>query len=396
MTKLEQLSVKRGQNKIFGSVRGVIAFMFDVSNAMLKFSKIMLSKISTAYNPANAFQRDGNAALLVTKTKDMLFKSLNMFKSKATFQRNGDAATFVSITDGSAKTSTVTKVKFLSFYFATNLGLTLYNKFIMLTVSSPKSFETNLANTAQHSSPYLLTALHCLAGVIGTQVLFLAGAFTIKPLTAKDKLKLTAFSILYTANIAISNASLDLVTVPFHQVVRAISPVFTVGIYHLIYNAIYTPQTYISLIPITLGVALATYGDYTATTHGFLLTLLGALLAAIKTVTTNRMQTSGLHLSALELLYRMSGPALIQSLLLAYLHDEFNPFAMHAHFTTPAPAFLITLAINGALAFTLNYTSFSANKKAGALTMTVLANVKQVLTVVLAIVVWKLEVSYLN
>ena len=52
--------------------------------------------------------------------------------------------------------------------------------------------------------------------------------------------------------------------------------------------------------------------------------------------------------------------------------------------------------VNGALAFALNYTSFTANKKAGALTMTVAANVKQILTVLLAVVFWGLEVGYIN
>jgi hypothetical protein len=39
--------------------------------------------------------------------------------------------------------------------------------------------------------------------------------------------------------------------------------------------------------------------------------------------------------------------------------------------------------MNGAIAFGLNVVSFTANKKTGALTMSVAANVKQVLTIVL-------------
>lgn len=43
----------------------------------------------------------------------------------------------------------------------------------------------------------------------------------------------------------------------------------------------------------------------------------------------------------------------------------------------------LTVIFNGAVAFGLNVVSFTANKKAGALTMDVAANVKQVLTIVL-------------
>lgn len=177
---------------------------------------------------------------------------------------------------------------------------------------------------------------------------------------------------------------------------RAISPVFTIGIYRIVFSATYTTQTYISLIPVMAGVGLATYGDYNATTFGFLMTVLGAILAAVKTVTTNRMQTSGLHLSALELLYRMSPYAFMQSLILAYYHGEFDPFSLHSHLTWPGPGLIAMLVVNSALAFTLNYTSFSANKKVGALTMAVVANVKQILTVVLSILLWNLKVDYLN
>jgi hypothetical protein len=44
-----------------------------------------------------------------------------------------------------------------------------------------------------------------------------------------------------------------------------------------------------------------------------------------------------------------------------------------------------TILFNGAVAFGLNVVSFTANKKAGALTMDVAANVKQVLTIVLCV-----------
>ncbi|KAG8747584.1 UAA transporter [Ceratobasidium sp. 428] len=46
------------------------------------------------------------------------------------------------------------------------------------------------------------------------------------------------------------------------------------------------------------------------------------------------------------------------------------------------------LALNGSLAFLLNYVSFMSSRRAGALSMIVAANVKQVLTVLLALLVF--------
>lgn len=76
-----------------------------------------------------------------------------------------------------------------------------------------------------------------------------------------------------------------MVSIPFHQIMRSTCPVFTVLIYRLRYHRQYSSKTYLSLIPIVLGVGLATYGDYYFTVTGFLLTLLGVILASIKVYT---------------------------------------------------------------------------------------------------------------
>jgi hypothetical protein len=76
----------------------------------------------------------------------------------------------------------------------------------------------------------------------------------------------------------------SLASIPFHQIMRSACPVFTVLIYRLRYHRTYSTTTYLSLIPIVLGVGLVTYGDYYFTAPGFLLTLLGVVLAAIKVV----------------------------------------------------------------------------------------------------------------
>lgn len=191
------------------------------------------------------------------------------------------------------------------------------------------------------------------------------------------------------------NACSAMVTVPFHQIIRAITPVFTVAIYRIFFSGIYSLGTYLSIVPVILGVGLTTYGDYYATSLGFFLTLLGAMLAAIKTVVTNRMQTAGVHFSAMELLYRLSPLAVVQSILMAYYYGELASFQQYA--TEPGHMGrreIFSLAVNAAMAFGLNFTSFTANKKAGALTMTVAANLKQILAVLLSIIFWHLRVHW--
>ena len=108
----------------------------------------------------------------------------------------------------------------LTLYFALNLWLTLYNKSVLI----------------HFPFPYTLTALHALCGTIGASILLrlqgpdlsgstLMGGTTQKPswsffhkitpdLSFGESIVLLFFSMLYTINIVVSNASLRLVTVP--------------------------------------------------------------------------------------------------------------------------------------------------------------------------------------
>lgn len=216
---------------------------------------------------------------------------------------------------------------------------------------------------------------------------------TLPLVTSLCKCKLSLLAHKHTSN---SNFS-ALVTIPFHQILRATTPVFIIAIYRVAFDSTYPVETYCSLVPVIVGVGLATYGDYYATITGFVMTLLGAILAAVKTVATNRLQTAGLHLNALELLHRMAPLAMLQAFLVAYLNGEVaacRKFGfLEGNINATACAIL---AANGAIAFGLNLISFSANKKVGALTMTVAANVKQILTLVLSFLCWKMEVGWMN
>jgi hypothetical protein len=187
-----------------------------------------------------------------------------------------------------------------------------------------------------------------------------------------------------------------MVSVPFHQIMRSTTPMFAIFIYRVVYGRSYSASTYLSLVPLIFGVVLTTYGDYYFTTIGFACTLLGTVLAATKTIVTNRLMTGSLALPALEILLRMSPLAAVQSLAFAYFTGEteaFQCWVADGHLTLFTA---IALAGNGAIAFLLNISSFETNKIAGALTITVCGNVKQCLTILLGIVLFNVKVGPLN
>ncbi|KAI0057273.1 TPT-domain-containing protein [Artomyces pyxidatus] len=311
----------------------------------------------------------------------------------------------------------------LSLYFFLNLVLTLYNKTVL--VSFP--------------FPYTLTALHALAGSLGGRFLLQHEFYEPQTLSVVDHIILSAFSVLYSVNIAISNVSLDLVTVPFHQVVRAATPIFTTFISWYFFNAHFSAHKLASLVPVIAGVGLATYGDYYFTTWGFLLTLFGTFLAAFKTIATHLLQSpplnaptlphplqrtlrlptpflpisvaiprfptlrpSRLNLHPLDLLTRMSPLAFAQCIFYAHIAGELDILRYgqddaSAYLYSRRPAtYSVFLAINALIAFGLNVVSFEANRRAGALSMGVAANVKQVLTVMCAVSLFHLTITPAN
>ncbi|KAG9715366.1 TPT-domain-containing protein, partial [Aureobasidium melanogenum] len=162
--------------------------------------------------------------------------------------------------------STRVKMICLGLYFAMNLGLTLYNKAVL----------------DKFAFPWLMTTLHATCAAVGCYALLLAGHIKLSYLTRQDNYVLVAFSVLFTINIAISNVSLEMVSVPFHQIARSTCPVATILIYRWFYGRSYAKATYMALIPIVLGVGLSTYGDYYFSLMGASLTFLGVFLAAIK------------------------------------------------------------------------------------------------------------------
>jgi hypothetical protein len=153
----------------------------------------------------------------------------------------------------------------------------------------------------------------------------------------------------------------------------------------------YGPQTYFSLLPIIGGIFLIYYGSLDSDGSSLCFTLLGALLASNKTIYTNWLQTrQQLPFTAIELLHTIIPVAATQSAIWAYMNGEVDEFLVKEIYGRNLSWALIwCLPFSGLLAFLLNWSSFTANKATGALSMTVAGNVKQILTLMLAMILFE-------
>ena len=91
---------------------------------------------------------------------------------------------------------------YVGLYLVFNLALTLYNKYVL----------------DNFPYPYTLTAVHSFCNVIGCTIARFKGYYSPIKLSKFEIITLVFFSTLYTINIAVSNLSLSLVSVPVHQV----------------------------------------------------------------------------------------------------------------------------------------------------------------------------------
>lgn len=287
---------------------------------------------------------------------------------------------------------------------------------------------TNKQVVSQTFCPHLLTATHAFCTLITTHFVSSFSdkvvhhhrrtrSTTFTRLGVRAHTVLVCFSLLYTINIAISNLSLGLVSLSLHQTIRATAPAITVLISVILLSrpvSSYSTSTYLSLIPIIAGVILATappttheigpQRQETSSLKGFIITFVGAVLAVFKTILTNalqRKQTSylteqsaprfnlSLHLSPTTLIRYTAPYAVFQALLFAWWAGEFLRIQQVLGWirSNAAPPVtdrtMVVTAFNVIAAALLNIASFEANRRCGPLAMAVVANLKQVVILIL-------------
>jgi hypothetical protein len=190
----------------------------------------------------------------------------------------------------------------------------------------------------------------------------------------------------------------------FHQIVRAATPFFTTLFSWYLFNTRFNRYQISSIVIVVFGVCLSTYGDYYFTTWGFTITLVGTVLAALKTIMTHKIQTAPLvtqsneaqpksyrvyipigpvsissallsrvrrhrlQLHPLDLLTHLSRLALVQCVAYAYFFGEIS--LVLGRSSHSGVLWQITLISgNGIIACALNIVSFEANRRSGALSM---------------------------
>lgn len=278
--------------------------------------------------------------------------------------------------------SRFTQTFWLIIWMANNIFVTILNKAAFAKVD--------------FKYPYALSTIHMACNIIGCQLYF-AFSRSIKPkqVETSSRKAILIFSFIFSLNIAIGNTSLRWVSVNFNQVCRALVPAFVLVINTVWFRKALSWKRVWAVLPIIVGVALAFYGDMSYTTLGAFYTILCVFLAALKAVVSGELLTGDLKLHPIDLLSKMCPIALLQIGIVSVLTGEVHEIVYRWNELAHSSALQVVL-LSGVLSFSLNLSSFIANKVTSALTLCVAANVKQVLLVAFGTVYFGDAVSLIN
>lgn len=277
---------------------------------------------------------------------------------------------------------------YMAGYFCANLILTLHTKWLL----SKTGF----------SFPWILSGLHIAVSGIGAWITLEVGSggeYKFMKINWSFMVKIALFSTLYSINIAMSNVSMKYVSLALHQVTRSGTPLITLLLEFIILGKMTSKWCVASLIPVVAGIILTVLGEmkgFEFTGFGMFLTILGVVLSSLKGVMTNFMLVGGFKMHPLELITLVAPLAASQCVLMSIVTGESSTIYAQYNPRSFDNLLLMGLLANASLAFFLNWISFAVNKETSALAMTVAGNVKQAVSIGLAVIIFSTPLTLLN
>ncbi|KAI0331622.1 TPT-domain-containing protein [Cubamyces sp. BRFM 1775] len=201
-----------------------------------------------------------------------------------------------------------------------------------------------------------------------------------------------------------SSMAISRIPVSTVHTIKALSPLFTVAAYALLFGVSYSPKTYISLLPLTLGVMLACSFDMSASNATGLLCAFGSAIVFVsqniffkKIVPSGPSSQSSHKLDKLNLLFYSSGMAFmlmipiwvyydLPALLAASADPTHVAHPSHGHGASGHHSVLYYFVANGTVHFAQNIIAFVILASTSPVTYSIASLIKRVAVICIAIV----------
>jgi drug/metabolite transporter (DMT)-like permease len=249
----------------------------------------------------------------------------------------------------------------------------------------------------QFAYPLTLTGVHMLVCSVGawlTLRVFKAVPFVQIPL-ANCLTNVFPLALIFFVNIILGNISLRFIPVSFMQTIKSAVPAFTVLLQVFGLGMTFPRGTYLALVPVVGGVAMATATEVNFEMIGFTCALVACLTTAVQSVLSSVLLTGQYRLDSVNLLYYMAPLAFLVNLPFAY-YFEAEDVMNRSYVDVSAHEIVLLLFLSGFVAFLLNLSVFFAIKSTSALTFTVFGNLKVVIVILLSVIIFQNEITAYN
>lgn len=212
----------------------------------------------------------------------------------------------------------------------------------------------------------------------------------------KQFFKILALSAIFCFSVVCGNTSLRYLPVSFNQAIGATTPFFTAIFAFVITCKKESAEVYLALVPVVLGIVLASNSEPLFHLFGFLMALGSTAGRALKSVVQGLLLTSDAEkLHSMNLLLYMA-PMAAMILLPFTLYIEGNVTAMTIEKARVDGFMVFLLIANATVAYLVNLTNFMVTKHTSALTLQVLGNAKAAVAAVVSVLIFRNPVTVMG
>ncbi|KAF9614663.1 hypothetical protein IFM89_019791 [Coptis chinensis] len=270
-----------------------------------------------------------------------------------------------------------------SWYFS-NIAVLLLNKYLL----SFYGYRYPIFLTMLHMlscATYSFIAIHWLELVPFQQLV-----------SRKQFFKIAGLSVIFCFSVVCGNTSLRYLPVSFNQAIGATTPFFTAVFAFLITCKKESGEVYLALMPVVLGIVLASNSEPLFHLFGFLVCVGSTAGRALKSVVQGILLTSEAEkLHSMNLLLYMA-PMAALILLPFTLYIEGNIAAVTIQKAREDSFIVFLLLGNSTVAYLVNLTNFLVTKHTSALTLQVLGNAKSAVAAVVSVLIFKNPVNIMG
>lgn len=271
---------------------------------------------------------------------------------------------------------------YIIFWIMCSCAMVLFNKFLMAEMQFP--------------FPMFLTCWHMFLNMVLTQVL--ARTTSMLPAVADKRVDLDTVkklivpvALLFSVSLVLSNLTYIYLSVSYIQMLKAFTPIVVLVISYLSGLSKSSSTEAAIVLLICTGVTMTSVGEIAFSWTGFICQSLAIVAEASRLVLTNILLKS-LSLDPLSALYYQA-PLIFVMIGIPLMYFEYSSLPFDRMIETE---FMLTILLNGLVAFSLNIAVILVLKHTSALTFTLSGIIKDILLVSASVLVFGAPVTLLQ